>query len=66
MPDEDFEAFLKSHELAVDIARAAICFLRGQLDFDGFHYEVRQVHTRHCVPDNISPPRPALRLVSGD
>jgi hypothetical protein len=69
MPDEaDFDAFVKGYALTVDLARLAIKYLGESFDYDGFQREGRQIYERHCVPDNIRPPRPSLRLVanSGD
>jgi hypothetical protein len=64
--DPDFDTFWRSHELSVAVATAALSFLRDQTDYDGFRREVRCAYELHCIPDNIRPPRPSLRLVTGD
>jgi hypothetical protein len=70
MPDDfDFDAFWRGHELATDIARAALTFCSDRASYDDFQYAMRRIYDQHCVPlpDNVRPPRPRLRLVlNGD
>jgi hypothetical protein len=68
-PDKaEFKTFWRGHSLSVALANAALAFLRDEFDYDGFAQVVRFIHQEHCdpLPDLPRPPRPALRLVTGD
>jgi hypothetical protein len=72
----DFDEFIRAHDLAMAVARAAFAFLQKTIDWpagypalDEFRLAVRSAHAEHrsdASPDNIKPPRPSLRLVTGD
>jgi hypothetical protein len=54
MPDDfDFAAFWRGHELATDIARAALAFCSDQPSYQDFQYAMRRIYDQHVLPDGV-------------
>jgi hypothetical protein len=78
MPSEaKFEQFWAGHRLSTSIAKATLAFfdrvapdLYGPAlpftELETFRRDVRAAYETAFAPDNVKPPRPALKLVTGD